>query len=420
MKSIIFASFLFCLAATTQAQQTDSIVTSPWAQVRTPGSFVALGYISPDTCWASGDTSNLLSTDGGNTWRPHTGYVFTMRNAHEGFGFDGPLILKTYNAWQTWDSVSDPLTQNPTLSANTLVIVDSLHVFLGGWQGGNAIAYSSDGGNTWDYAYLGTFGGFDFADDKVGYAVGGGQQGPQPGEQGTGAFKTANGGVSWTQLYPGGSGLLNNAWDVVAIDENTAIMVGDNLGGNSLIARTTDGGNTWQRISSPLGSNAEYQHISIQGAIGYISGIPGVILRTTDTGKTWTAEQSGRSGELGKPFIYGDSLAAIAADSGIILIRNGSLASVSQQQSDSLSIGVFPNPSQSLVTLSYMLFSPQIVTLTLFDINGNIIASLLNAVLQNAGNQSVSISTSNLSSGTYFYRFSSQNYSSSGSFIVNQ
>jgi hypothetical protein len=418
LKSIIFASILLCLALTARAQQTqqaDSIITSPWMQVHTPGSFVTLGYISSDTCWGYGDTSALLSSDGGYTWYPHGGYVYRMRNAHEGYGLYGAWIFKTYNAWQTWDTVSDPLTS----FGGVFDIVDSLHVFLGGGVSSNELERSTDGGKTWAHSFLGVFDAMGMADDLVGYAVGPVQQGPKQGDQGVGAFKTTDGGGSWVQHYPGDSIVgIYDAYDVAVVNENTAVMVGD----NELIARTTDGGNTWRQIPPPDARGNIFEGIAIKGAIGYISGDYGLILRTTDTGNSWTVDANYiRPGaEVGKPFMYGDSLAAITADSGIILIRNGSLASVPPPQTDSLSIVVFPNPSQSLVMLSYSLHTSQVVTLTLFDLNGNPVSTPLNSAQQGMGNQSIPISIANLSSGTYFYRFSSQNYSASGSFIVAQ
>ncbi len=424
LKSIIFASILFCLALNARAEQTqqiDSIITSPWVQVHTPSpGGAALYYLSPDTTWAIGTSGLMLSTDEGNSWQnvprnPPFGLV-SMRTADEGYSIypDQGYIYKTYNTWQTWDSVPNPLT-----SVGRVYIFDSLHVFFGGGVSSNELERSTDGGKTWAHSFLGVFDAMGMADDLVGYAVGPVQQGPKQGDQGVGAFKTTDGGGSWVQLYPGDSLVgLYNASDVAVIDENTAIMVGS----HDLIARTTDGGNTWRQIQPPPNNgNDILEAITIHGAIGYISGFPGIIWRTTDTGNTWSVELSGRpNDDLTKPFMYGDSLAAIAADNGIILIRNGSLASVLPPQTDSLSIVVFPNPSQSLVTLSYSLPTSQVVTLTLFDLNGNPVSTPLNSAQQGMGNQSIPISIANLSSGTYFYRFSSQNYSASGSFIVTQ
>jgi photosystem II stability/assembly factor-like uncharacterized protein len=287
-----------------------------------------------------------------------------------------------------------------------IVLSDSVHIFSSSIPN---VDRSTDGGKTWSTQVVGFGGYLGFANSQVGYDAGEALSWPG-GRNGMFFAKTTNGGNSWDTIYTGLG--TDNASGIAVVDPTTVVIIGD----QGSIWRTSDGGSSWQRVSSNGGLD-----IVIKGATGYITRTSSRgILRTSDTGKTWVLEPSNLYVDLYTPVMCGDTLAACADDSGIILIRSLQLSGVNPSHLDSLSITAFPNPSQSLITLSYSLPVAQTVSLTVFDINGNLMATSINSVPQNAGNQSIPISTASFASGTYFYRFSSQNYSSSGSFIVTQ
>jgi hypothetical protein len=141
-------------------------------------------------------------------------------------------------------------------------------------------------------------------------------------------------------------------------------------------------------------------------------------LHSIDTGKSWAIESSGVNVLLYNPVIYDDSIAAVADDNGIILIRRPENSGIHQPHIDSLAVNSFPNPAQDQITFQYNLPSAQSVTLAVFDLAGHLVASVLQASPENPGSQSINMSTANLASGTYLYQFSSQNYSSSGTFTI--
>ncbi|MHC1737623.1 MAG: T9SS type A sorting domain-containing protein [Ignavibacteriaceae bacterium] len=68
----------------------------------------------------------------------------------------------------------------------------------------------------------------------------------------------------------------------------------------------------------------------------------------------------------------------------------------------------YPNPFNPSTTISYRMATAQNVTLKIFDVLGNEVATLVNEV-QNAGNYSVEFDASTLSSGIYMYRLSAGN-----------
>jgi hypothetical protein len=71
----------------------------------------------------------------------------------------------------------------------------------------------------------------------------------------------------------------------------------------------------------------------------------------------------------------------------------------------------YPNPFNPSTSIKYSIPVSGFVTLKVYDILGNEVASLVNAN-QNAGQYSVDFNTSslNLSSGVYFYKLSTGNF----------
>ena len=69
----------------------------------------------------------------------------------------------------------------------------------------------------------------------------------------------------------------------------------------------------------------------------------------------------------------------------------------------------YPNPFNPSTTISYKLSSDGNVSLKVYDILGNEVASLIND-FQNAGNYKISFDASRLASGVYFYKLQTSNF----------
>ena len=70
----------------------------------------------------------------------------------------------------------------------------------------------------------------------------------------------------------------------------------------------------------------------------------------------------------------------------------------------------FPNPFNPTTTITYMITKPEFVTITLFDMLGNEIATLVSGQ-QSPGTYQVTLDAARLESGTYFYRMSAGSFS---------
>jgi len=109
-------------------------------------------------------------------------------------------------------------------------------------------------------------------------------------------LRTTDGGNTWATKYSDPtSGVM--LFGVSFSDANTGTVIGiDFNAGAALILRTTDGGETWANQNVPP---ALYQGISFTDADnGTIVGLGGIIVRTTDGGNNWTQQDSGTTNDL--------------------------------------------------------------------------------------------------------------------------
>jgi hypothetical protein len=77
----------------------------------------------------------------------------------------------------------------------------------------------------------------------------------------------------------------------------------------------------------------------------------------------------------------------------------------------------YPNPFNPTTTIEYALPAKAHITLRVFNLLGQEVATLVDEV-QEAGNKSVTFSSSGLVSGMYFYRFSSESFSQTRKLVI--
>ena len=150
-------------------------------------------------------------------------------------------------------------------------------------KGGGVIAYSGNGGSSWQIQYEKpeySFSGVHFSNDQNGCVVGWSE-----------VFKTSNGGENWVaQDLPNPLGLDNES--VFFLNPDTGWIAGS----YKTIYNTTDGGNTWE-VLHPYELEEHYWLLDIKFydelhgcAVGDKLFMPykGIILTTNDGGETWT------------------------------------------------------------------------------------------------------------------------------------
>lgn len=169
-----------------------------------------------------------------------------------------------------------------------------------GWIAGDSgyLAHTDNGGRNWTQQDIGTKENINeiyFRNDDNGYLVAGRK-----------LFITKNGGRNWseTQIFRA-SDFRNSTPEFLSIrfaDKKRGIVIGSLLNKNedvidSLVMRTEDGGETWQRIIVP--TKTELYHLDFVGSSRcWIVGDGGVILVSYDGGANFQKQNSGTDKDL--------------------------------------------------------------------------------------------------------------------------
>ncbi len=428
MKSIIFASFLLCFTVAAHAQQ-------GWVPL-TSGTTATLNYISlvgQDTLYVSGNTA-LRSTDGGITWDSLTNIPSykgaRMTSALVQFvddttGFlcaSADTVYKTTNGGQTWNK------GGATGLAGGLIPVTMVFKTrnFGCISDGGHTSRTTDGGATWQetevtirsncMAFAGTLHGFGMGNLQPWYS--------DPTKPYAAAFEyTSDGAATWNLTYAGPSedgrhsGVTSEVWGIAAINADTLFAVGQQ------IAKSLDGGITWDTILYPGDNGFEtYESISFSdNHNGWTVSYGGKILRTTDGGSTWVMQNSGVTLPLLAVYAV-DSLIGYASGIGGTILKTTnagkSWVQLSTGISSLLQNRVYPQPAGERTFLAYTLPSMQHVTLSVNNVTGAKVSDVLNGVLQPAGTQTVTIDTSQFPSGTYTYVLQTGKYYATGKIEV--
>ena len=234
---------------------------------------------------AVGNEGTILSTtNGGTTWNTfQTGWMTAYYGAHmvtstTGFAVGQntifqPLVTWTTDGWNSKNDVAFYLVHNSVYHEGTLLDVYFVNASTGFaaaavWTGEGAIARTTNGGWTWDTIYWTSDAIYciHFPTATTGYAAG----------KGGHMYKTTDGGNTWNVLSSGVYQGINDIWFV---SENIGTAVGE----SGLILRTENGGTTWTIQDS--GTYQEmYGVVFLDENNGFAVGKTGTILHTTNGG----------------------------------------------------------------------------------------------------------------------------------------
>jgi photosystem II stability/assembly factor-like uncharacterized protein len=409
--------------------QTDTV--SGWQVVYTypnaiPGySVAALQFPSKDTGYAgvyNGTNIVLLrSTNSGIQWdtmpTPLPGdFIFTTPLIGYSTAHDptDKRMWKTTDGGFTWVAYDrKSIASGPLAFANS----DTGVIF-----GFTQTARTTDGGLTWtelSEAIGLTPDAASFGDSKTGYAVGELINCPPDPQYPQSAYceKTTDGGASWTQICTGIPNVINSCY---SLDDNTLIVCG-----GSLIGRTTDGGQNWQRVVDPKQIIGYGVAVSFAGkAHGLVVGSDnhdhGEVYSTLDSGKTWKQQILPLNTHLiNSVAVLDDSVALFCSNNIYRTMTGGNFSSVPKQPTPDFQVQVFPNPTSGAITIQYNLPSTASVSFTLTDERGAIIQRV-SPRLQDAGEHRMPFDGSALANGVYYVTLSTSQGSETSKFTVEK
>ncbi len=307
--------------------------------LNTSGRITALAVdpTNANTVYAGGAMGGVWkTTDGGKTWKAltdgqaslavgaiaidpashNTIYVGTGEANNAGDSYYGAGILKSTDGGTTWKNIPGPFMQPVAQHIGALAVSPhSSNTVIAGSDAG--VYVSSDAGATWKQvlsAAAGTAVVFDPSNPSTVYAAIGDPCGRTCGISGNGVYKSTDSGQTWSQQTGSGT----NAFPITGVGrialamapstpttlyaavQDTRQLLSRNPGAPLLgVWKTTDGGNTWNKLGLPPGDDFGNPFCGFNGQCEYdlviqvhpqnpdVVLVGGVILALSTDGQTF-------------------------------------------------------------------------------------------------------------------------------------
>ncbi len=340
----------------------------------------------------------------------------------------GTGIFKTMNGGDSWTQLTVGL---PVVQVSDFERASNGNVYAATDSG---VFLTTNSGATWQLRVNG------LSDPNV-HAVLASPQGSLFAGTLAGGYRSTDEGMSWTLM---GGGLPSDGIRALAMDSSGYILAGSSSQG---LFRSTDDGLSWlpTGMSAP---NVRSITVDQSGRIYYVKSSPSIVYRSSDDGLSWTniLFTSMHSQEIGVD--QGGRIYSATAE-GVLLstndgttwedisggIPNTSTWSLVITSNNNIYVGTFtsgvcrrlpssitsvvdppdvlpavtlltqnyPNPFNPSTTINYELAKSSVVKLSVYDVLGRAITSLVNEE-KPAGRYSVKWDATGVSSGVYFYR----------------
>jgi len=386
-------------------------------------------------CAAAGGQARIYRTvNGGLTWQlKNTGLPTTMNgygiSALDSntcwIGSDIMTIYKTTNGGTSW---TGQLTVSGSFT-NGIKMFDANRGFFVADPTGSGqlyqLRYTINGGTNWILSpgaptatsEFGVINAWDVTDTSHIWM---GSANTVPNSTSAKLYRTSTGmSGTWSSIaVPGTGGSTGCYYQAVGFVDNNNGMIGSS-GGN--IKKTTDGGATYTTVANPPGltSFAVMNLHAMKDASNKIrlsidSSGGAVIWTTTNLGTTWIREHlpiQGSSSLISHMQFLNANLgfATTGSPSGAIggLLRYGPATGISNNGSEIPSDYVleqnYPNPFNPSTVIKFSIPKSGFVTIKVYNSMGKEVETLVSELMP-AGNHMLSFDASALTSGLYFYK----------------
>jgi photosystem II stability/assembly factor-like uncharacterized protein len=353
----------------------------------------------------AGSDGIFLSSDNGASWAPVnsglTGHKFINSfavidtNIFAGTEGDG-VFLSTDNC-ASWTPVNSGLTSYPRPpnyipNVNCFAVADT-NIFAGTDDG---LFLSTNNGMRWTnlgmrvVSSLAVSGTTIFAGTDRGRII-----------------LFTNNGANWSEVNTGIS--KNNVIISLAVN-GTNIFAGTNEGG---IFLSTNNGASWAPVNTGLTCNFVYC-LAVSGTNIFAGTLGGGIFLSTNNGASWTPVGQTNNKGIYALAVIGTNLFAL--DGGRIWQRPLSelITEVEQERPETFSLEQnYPNPFNPATTISFTLPEPSQATLTIHDVLGRTVRTLIDEPLAAGAHQMVwdgcDESGNRMAGGIYFYKLKAGN-----------
>ena len=258
-----------------------------WKEILLPVGFngKAISMINNKICIVGSSGGIVVSDNAGETWSLVTEIVnSTLKDIKQlpngniiSAGFYGGCIISS-DGGETWKS-SYAAGNNVCPTIENLFFLNENVGYAA--QRNRMISKTTDGGNTWNQIMKDTSAtsfnnnGVQFLNEDVGFVVG------KAGSGVSAFYKTTNGGSSWSSQI---AALPNEIRSLHFFNANYGVVACK----NSVLAYTSDGGNTWNTLkvkNAPSSSNNFNEVEFLNDNFGLACG--DILAKSNDAGKTW-------------------------------------------------------------------------------------------------------------------------------------
>jgi photosystem II stability/assembly factor-like uncharacterized protein len=341
------------------------------------------------------------------------------------------------NVFKTTDGGANFTTQTTTQPLNAIHMLSATEGYCGGSSG--FVFRTTTGGNTW--SFLGTITttltdisfppggttGYACGDNGKIYSVTSG--GVTPMVSGVvGNLSSINFPVTTEGWVCGGNVINHFTGGIWNSDQSlppgnyNAIYFIDNQKGWAVggkIIHTTDGENWDEQTNPDTLDRAMLDVFSLNANEGWIVGNQGLILHTTNGGTTWNVEGNGLTSALLTGVYFNSSTNGYVVGNNKTLLKYTQLTSVEYEIQKPIEFRLeqnYPNPFNPSTKIKFTIPSVTLsgvegsfVTLKVFDVLGNEIATLVNEE-KPAGTYDITWYANNLHSGVYLYQLQARDF----------
>jgi photosystem II stability/assembly factor-like uncharacterized protein len=255
---------------------------------------------------------------------------------------------------------------------------------------------------------IGTFRAISFINTNTGWIT------ATNSSNNTTLVKTTNMGENWNIVGTTITGIFIN--DIKFINAQTGFACGGGAnGGGAKILKTTNGGQSWavQTYMNANMFNSMSWPVYFSTYRGFICGENGLVYVSYDLGDTWIQQITPNINNLNCIYFpYADLGWAVGNNANVISTWHGgvNVNNISSQVPDNYKVYQnYPNPFNPATTIKFDILKSGLVTLDVFDVTGRRLDNLVNENLK-PGSYSVTWDAKGLTSGIYFYRISSGNF----------